>query len=677
MFKDFGLGVNARFNAMAKHELFVVDTSDLVATYLNAFPEGTNPIIVKQTEHDCSCCKNFLKNLGSVIAIIDGKVVTVWDDGDKYPHPYNIVAAALAAVVRQAPIVSVYRTKERRFGTEYNYSATTNERYDHFFGVVADRHFSKDAPTLRGERDAIAQVLRRGLEEIKTDDLHSVLDLIASKSFYRAEENKTAVQEFAQLKKLFDAADDKSLFVWGNLDNRAARFRNTAIGTLLTDLAEGKDLEHAVKSFESKVAPSNYKRTTSLISPKMIEKAVADLRSLGLEESIHRRMAKITDVSVHDVRFVDNAVRGQMIDGLTDLLMSATKPKPVDIKHAAPITIAAFMSDILPKATSMEVLVENRHSGNFVTMTAPKEASTGNLFKWKNDFAWSYDGELADSMREKVRELGGRVDGALRFTHTWNDDPDRPNKSLMDLHVFMPGWEHTDGKHDRYPRTRRVGWNRRKDTQSGGVQDVDYVNPPADGFTPVENISFPDVKRMPEGKYVFKIHNWNLRPITASGFKAEIEFGGSVFAYDHPAPLGHKEWVTVAEAVLSNGGFTITHKLATTTSSKKKWGIDTETLVGVDTLVNSPNHWEDAGEVGNKHWFFILNGCLNPNPVRGIYNEFLRGDLDKHRKVFEVLGSKTKCEPTDQQMSGVGFSTGRGDTVTVVVDKRRAYTITF
>ena len=74
---------------------------------------------------------------------------------------------------------------------------------------------------------------------------------------------------------------------------------------------------------------------------------------------------------------------------------------------------------------------------------------------------------------------------------------------------------------------------------------------------------------------------------------------------------------------------------------------------------------------------FALKNCKCPDPVRGIYNEFLRSDLDKHRKVFEVLGAKTKCQPKadDDQVSGVGFTSARGDSVTIVVDGRRSYTL--
>ena len=72
-------------------------------------------------------------------------------------------------------------------------------------------------------------------------------------------------------------------------------------------------------------------------------------------------------------------------------------------------------------------------------------------------------------------------------------------------------------------------------------------------------------------------------------------------------------------------------------------------------IMNSPNHW-DGEETGNKHLFFILDNCKNPESVRGFYNEYLRSDLNKHRKVFEVLASQLKAEYSDEQLSGVGIS---------------------
>lgn len=70
--------------------------------------------------------------------------------------------------------------------------------------------------------------------------------------------------------------------------------------------------------------------------------------------------------------------------------------------------------------------------------------------------------------------------------------------------------------------------------------------------------------------------------------------------------------------------------------------------------MNSPNHWN--GAVGNKHVFFVIEGAKNDEAPRGFYNEFLKPELETNRKVFEVLGSKLKVEPSDKQVTGVGFS---------------------
>lgn len=328
MFSHFSKAVHKNFVEMSKGELFVVDVENLFEQYLAAFPLGTDPVFRKRTEHDCSCCKQFIRTLGKVVGIKGVKVVTVWDDLD-VPSPYKDVSEKLAEAVRNAKILTVFRTKERKYGTDHNYDGVTNQRYDHFHGEVANRHYSKDAATKRGEQEAIFQVMKRGLTEIRCADLDTVIDLIDSNGLYRGEEHRSAIIGFRQLQADFTGAGKTDLFVWANLDNRNARFRNTVIGTLLTDLAEGKDIEVAVRAFETKVAPMNYKRPTAIITQKMVEQAVETLNTLGLGGAIYRRYAKLSDVSVNDVLFVDNESRSKMKDGVAMLLESSVNPEDI------------------------------------------------------------------------------------------------------------------------------------------------------------------------------------------------------------------------------------------------------------------------------------------------------------------------------------------------------------
>ena len=102
-------------------------------------------------------------------------------------------------------------------------------------------------------------------------------------------------------------------------------------------------------------------------------------------------------------------------------------------------------------------------------------------------------------------------------------------------------------------------------------------------------------------------------------------------------------------------GIEITSSLPSTQPNREVWGISTNTYQKVNVAMLSPNHWDDQG-VGNKHYFFMLDGCRNEGAARGFYNEFLKADLDQHRKVLEMVGAKMRTEGTDHQLSGLGFS---------------------
>jgi hypothetical protein len=678
-FIDFSKAITQQFANMVKGEatlyLSEVSKDTLWDTYLGSFPEGTNPIYKERTEYDCQCCRSFIRTVGGLVTIVNGELVSIWDV--QIGGYYQVVADALSAVVKAAAIDNIFLHTEKVAGVAKNFQQILSGE------ILTWNHFHVNLPAsvvVRGdtigpkqsESRSTHDVFLRGLQSITTDAIDTTIDLITQNSLYRGEEHLRAVQEFQKFKLKFDKLPkrvepgtfvvspslEQDLFVWANQTATSlaiSRIRNTAIGTLLSDLSEDKDLEYAVKSFEQKVAPTNYKRTTSLVTKVMIAKAQAKIEELGLTSALERRYATLEDIKVTNVLHANRVTKKAM--NVFETLSSAVPEKVKNFDKVEEVPIAKFLSDILPKAESISVMFENRHAGNLVSLIAPVDPTAHGLFKWSNNFSWSYAGEVADSMRDRVAQLGGRVDGALRFTHAWNHPEVGRNASLMDLHVFMPGSSaHREGCHDSYPSGRRVGWNHRNDNLSGGTQDVDHTAAAAEGFIPVENISFPSLGRMPEGKYVFKIHNWEHRSPTNSGFKAEIEFGGQIFYYNHPQPMKQKEWVTLAEVTLRNGVFTIEHKLASSQSSMSKWNLNSQTFQKVNVVMLSPNHWDGQLGIGNRHYFFMLDGCHNEEKARGFYNEFLSAELEPHRKTMEMVGSKMRTEQSDRQLSGLGFS---------------------
>lgn len=684
-FSSFAKIVATSFQTIAKaSQVFVtnVDGDTLYQRYLAAFPEGTNPIFKKATEHECSCCKHFIRRAGNVVSVNDqGTIRTIWDEAaEKAPYPYNVVAKELRDVVLAADVSDLYRVsqKENAFGAATTRSLDANGKaltWNHFHTDAIPKALQAASPDqVRGDYRTTVAVFMRGLVELAPSALDTVLALIEANNLYRGAEHKNAVVQFMQAQNVYriKLPREQHTFLWTNAVGPASRFRNTVIGTLVQDLSDGVDVDRAVASFEQKVAPTNYKRTTAVITPGMVKKAMETIEELGLEPALERRFATIGDISVNDVKWVDGSVKPAMKGGLEGTLMQvaekASTNNAKDEDRAEDIGLEAFVEQVLPAATSMEVLLKGEHLGNLMSLTAPVNPEPKQLFRWNNDFAWSYAGNTADSyLRKQVQSLGGRVDGVLRFSHMWNHD--KRNASLMDLHIFMPGSvDHRDGCHDMYPYGQRVGWNQRTDKASGGVQDVDYVQAAPEGYIPVENITFPTYDKLKDGSYIFKIHNWALRQPTQGGFRAEIEFAGKVFQYDHPEPLKHKEWITLAVATLKNGVFTIEHKHPVGTTAQDMWGLTTEQYVKVDAVTLSPNYW-GVNAVGNKHTLFILHGAKNDEPTRGIYNEFLHSRLEPHRKVFEVIGDKTKCQPTEGQLSGLGFSSTKHTNVLVRVQQ--------
>lgn len=70
-FKPFAVAVNNNVLAMSATGLFMtnIDKDALWDLYLSSFPAGTNPLYRERTEHDCTCCKQFIRNIGGVVTI--------------------------------------------------------------------------------------------------------------------------------------------------------------------------------------------------------------------------------------------------------------------------------------------------------------------------------------------------------------------------------------------------------------------------------------------------------------------------------------------------------------------------------------------------------------------------------------------------------------------------------
>lgn len=227
-----------------------VDKDKLWNMYLDSFPSDKNPIYREHTEHDCSCCRHFIKTLGNVVAIRDGDVISLWDfdvDGD---DTYEPSVKAMREYIHSCRIADVYLAKERRIGTPTNKELFEGniKNFDHFYADIPTRYVwggskSEKQAELRDTRN----VFKRSLDEISSEAVNIVLELIAQNSLYRGEEHKGVLEKFAGYKTIYDTLNDsqKEIYAWeksAEAGMAVGRIRNHSIGTLLTDITNGVEL---------------------------------------------------------------------------------------------------------------------------------------------------------------------------------------------------------------------------------------------------------------------------------------------------------------------------------------------------------------------------------------------------------------------------------------------------
>ena len=647
-----------------------VDTEELYNLYLDSFPAGTNEIYRERREYDCSCCRHFIRDVGNVVSIKNGELHTIWGINPVSDDKYNVVAAALDAYVKQKAVSGVFLKKEKRIGTPENREMLSTgkiNKYEHFFVDLPEICIFKEyyGHTLESDlsqfRD-IRNVFKRSLDEISKEAVDTVLELIAQNSLYKGAEWKKQLTEFKNYQKEYGKLTDeqKELWIWEKSIAAGAvigKIRNHSIGTLLVNISEGMDLDLAVRKYEQIVAPVNYKRPKAIFTKKMLEDAKKTITELGYMDSLQRRFATLDDITVNNILF-SNKDAAKRITGAMDLFDEMEQDVAIDPKRFSKveeISAEDFIKNVLPVAKELEVYLENKHIQNMVSLIAPEVADAKTMFKWNNGMSWAYTGNITDSdIKENVKAAGGSVTGIVRFSIQWNDGNGKDNSDL-DAHCLEPqGGDHIYFSHkiSRY---------------TGGELDIDITDPiyqcKSNGGVAVENITYPSKERMKPGTYKFYVNQYSFR--NSQGFKAEVEVNGEIHSYEYNTPVRGN--VDVAEVILDqSGNFKVVDKLPgnCATISKDVWGIKTLQFTPVSVVCYSPNYWDEQKGIGHQHLFFMLKDCINPEEPNGYYNEFLKPELEQHRRVFEALGAKAHVKDVDDQLSGVGFSlTKRNDLI--------------
>lgn len=638
-----------------------VDYEELWHLYLDSFPLEIKGVYRKNSWHDCSACRGFFKKVGNLCSIQhneDGSynIITLFDF-NTIPE-YQMVMDELSKYLHNHSRISkVFLSSTDEIGIDENYEQdpVTNKiiKHNHLYLELPSRYVRQGAMIneIIGDYMANKTVLESGLNSISMEAINIVLELIEANTLYRGMQWHNNLKHFQELHKEYHILSNdlqKELFLWYNCnEGGVSKIKNHSVGVLLTDLTNGVELEEALRKYETIVAPTNYQRPKPQYTEHMVNNAQRKITELGYLDSLPRRYANIDDIKIENTLYYHKNIQ-TIHDTIFDELKDEAIHKTKEFKNLKEYNLTDFINKKLPKIQGIELYFNTRLFNNLVSLTTSKNSNAKNLFLWDNPYAWSYRNNLADSnIKENVKRMGGDVDVDLRFSIQWNDNPQLNDKNDLDAHCVEPNGH-------------LINYKDKRSTITGGWLDVDIINP--EGVA-VENIQYKNRYSLLDGDYLFRVHQYTYRG-GDNGFKAEIEYDGNIHSFNYPfkLPQDSKVDVAIVHYDRKNDKFTFKDLLTDKIGGLKEWNLNVNTFIPVEIICWSPNYWEN-NMFGNKHLFFFLEDCVNPDSVNGFYNEFLNNALKPHRRVMEALSSKCRAPYTLNQLSGVGFSTSQRNSV--------------
>lgn len=519
--------IQAQFNKMcASGKLFrsSLTGNQVWELYINSFSKEQNPIFrdPNSTTFNCNLCKNFIRRYGNIVSINKHyEIITMFDvESAEFADIIDVLTNAL----RFAPIAEVFfetfnelnslpyescskSQPSFKLGIDKNIKRYTKEEAEKY-GVVkpneirdfhhlhlylpkifVDMSGNSIERIMADYRDA-KNVFQRAMEEIPLDTLNLVKDLINQGSLLDGQTHLYKIEQIIPLKQMYDSQSENQRDNWCWINSYKlpfAKFKNELIGVLCTELAEGKELNEACQAWNKRVDPVNYMKTTAPITKRQIEEAKLFVEENGYTESFDRRFATIDDIKASEILHV-NVGSGEIksVSIFDNVKSTSTRHKRSEFDGVEEVSIEKFMKDILPNCTSVEAFLTNKMDGNMVSLTTAKIKDSKPIFKWSNNYSWTFNGNLAgkSQIKENVKSAGGKIEGLLRCSLQWNDED---TKGIVDFDL-----------HCKESRGVEIYYFNKKSYKTNGWLDVDMIRPSKIG---IENITWQN--RIPDMDYLF------------------------------------------------------------------------------------------------------------------------------------------------------------------------------
>ncbi len=370
--------VNTRFLGNTEGgALFTTDAPNLWELYLDGFSDPA-----ERQYHNCHACRRFIERYGCLATIgEDGTIApAIWNEGDA-PDAYKLAIAALARAVRRARVTGVFLSSLPTWGEPWT------GQWRHLAvkptpTMVYRKSLLTAGQAMAEKREEFGAVMR-ALAEFTLPHIETALSLFKTDSLCRSEKVLGQAEWLHKLHVACNAVrgDRRTNVVWRAVASAPAGFchpRSSMIGTLLEDIASGKDFDEVSRAFKAKMHPLQYQRPQAAPTSGAIAAAEKIVAELGAAGSLNRRFARLDEVKAlwrptpKPTELKPNGVFGHL------------KPKEQESSVISiptqTMTWDKFQRTVLPDAERIEFLAPNR--GDYCVLVTAMNPDAPPILQW-------------------------------------------------------------------------------------------------------------------------------------------------------------------------------------------------------------------------------------------------------------------------------------------------------
>jgi hypothetical protein len=366
-----------------KGQLFHTKTKGLSTAYLDSFEDPA----FKQSVN-CVCCQQFIRNFGGLCFITDtGEVVSAIWDATNVSDEYKVAFGALEKEV------SSRRPVGRFWGPLEPWGRSEVNGWKHF-SLPMMEEFSHAAPSGRnGASRTAATTLNLALNDFSLEDCNRAMHVLSSGALNNQKKFVPMMQFLIDLHQDIVKYGNRSELVVkaaGYCPDGWSTPRDSMIGNLIGWVREGKNGTWITRNWNDRVRPEVFKRPTEAPAAGQIRSAEKLIEELGLKESLKRRLATFDEIKPFALWVKPEAVPeepaadGGVFGHLTPKGKAEATKQEIELPPVG-VSLNEFISDILPKAKSIEVSLLRHQKFRFSGFMTAVDPEAPPILKWDSE----------------------------------------------------------------------------------------------------------------------------------------------------------------------------------------------------------------------------------------------------------------------------------------------------